>query len=1238
MADEELRLEVSADVSKATSDLNAFITTMGKMRGEGVALDDVIDKFDTRLTKVSKTLRDANTSTGGAATGTGKLAASSAQASQNLPRLRYALYDVSSALAVFGAAATAAAVAPYAIAIAWERSFADVRRTTDGTAAQLDLLESQFINLAQTIPVSFKALSEIGSLAGQLNVPRQEIAEFTELVAKFSATTDVSIDASATAFARLSQLLPPLAGGYEALGSSILQVGINSIATESQIIAISTQIAGIANQAGLSADEVFGLSAALASLGIQPELARGTITRLFGNIGRAVSSGGTALQDFGAVADMTGKQFEAAWSEAPMDALLSFFEGLGNKEGPAAEAALRALGITSVRDVPAILRLSQNVDLLRLNLADSAEGAENATELNRQYGIIAETVAEKITLLSNNFQALLATLGQSATGIGGFIDLLNGLLQRMTDIASDPFWSVVATGVLGLSLLAGVLALAGAAMVRTAASVLALRTAMTELNISTLRGNAGLASAIPLILGTGRAATGAAVGVRTLTTAVKALSVAGVALLGVELAGGISDWARDWRGGTVDVDHLSDAMSKGAISAQDFEAALGSIGRSNALLPSVLWDETQAMDEGLRALGDSTLSYFNNSFTGLTGWVVDTFSGTKAAIGEYQQALIDAYNAGNIVEAVDEYRRLNEAVLAAGGSQQAFNENFAEFIDLLDPAAYGAALADQQAEAANALTEEYALLVEQIDGLISAHTEEVDATLRSQDAIYSLGESLRENGASFDEFSAGGRANMQALLQAVNAIAAQTPGDAAAIANNLNALFRSIVEGGYASANQMNVLRNIISSLGGVTGSATIPMVELGNGFQAAAVKATRTAKAAREVRKEVVTLKDYASDLAGVMSRAFEIRFSSQTAMDQVTSRWIDLNEEMAEYRRKVRELTADRKVTKYFLSIAEAYGDTLRAGVLRSDLADIDAELAEAQAGVSTELKGNSKAAIENRATITGLVKGYQDYITELAASGASQAELNQAVQRSQREFEAQATALGYSTKQLQPYIKSFRDMKVVIDNVPRNITVNANTDPALQALAEFEAALKKLSGKSYPGPTISNPTDAKAIRRMALEAEIAARADWISQLRRSGNYSGAIQASDSIARMREQLRTGSFKEGGYTGSGGTSAPAGIVHGKEFVFTAEATRNAGVGNLYGMMRAFEQGRGYQGGGYVAARATASSTGPNVFILDQAQYQGLINSGKVVVQLGSEQIANAVNNANQQYANLGRS
>ncbi|MDI1261733.1 MAG: phage tail length tape measure family protein [bacterium] len=56
--------------------------------------------------------------------------------------------------------------------------------------------------------------------------------------------------------------------------------------------------------------------------------------------------------------------------------------------------------------------------------------------------------------------------------------------------------------------------------------------------------------------------------------------------------------------------------------------------------------------------------------------------------------------------------------------------------------------------------------------------------------------------------------------------------------------------------------------------------------------------------------------------------------------------------------------------------------------------------------------------------------------------------------------------------------------------------------------------------------------------------------------------------------------FAKGGYTGNGAANSAAGVVHGKEYVFSAKATARIGKGNLDALHGA---AKGYAGGGYVA-------------------------------------------------------
>jgi len=141
---------------------------------------------------------------------------------------------------------------------------------------------------------------------------------------------------------------------------------------------------------------------------------------------------------------------------------------------------LRELGVTSVRDVPALQRLAQNWELYGELLDISNVAFTEGIEINKQYGIVANTVAEKLNLVTNNFTALIATVGAGGTAIGPLLDGLNAMLKHFTELANNPFVQVLSSIVGVISVLTGVMFLLGSGMARMVASGLAMTQVFRE--------------------------------------------------------------------------------------------------------------------------------------------------------------------------------------------------------------------------------------------------------------------------------------------------------------------------------------------------------------------------------------------------------------------------------------------------------------------------------------------------------------------------------------------------------------------------------------------------------------------------------------------------------------------------------------------------------------------------------------------------------------------------------------
>lgn len=396
------------------------------------------------------------------------------------------------------------------------------------------------------------------------------------------------------------------------------------------------------------------------------------------------------------------------------------------------------------------------------------------------------------------------------------------------------------------------------------------------------------------------------------------------------------------------------------------------------------------------------------------------------------------------------------------------------------------------------------------------------------------------------------------------------------------------------------------------------------------------------ETAVKVRTLKDYSNDLSSVWGRAFDIRFSSSSTLDAITKTFQDMRDATDEAARSIQKLQSDLQglqsdlnIQQYFLGIATNYGDSKRAEAisakiadLQSQIADKTAELNKQQTANSKELTGNTAAAITNRDAIRGLVQQYQDHIAALASSGLTQDQLAIATEQLRQDFISQATQLGYNRDELSLYEQSFRDVTVAIQNVPRDITVTANVDPALQALNEFiaQAQANAARGGSDAGSDFAN----------AFNDALGSGLDAAANVARTGAAVIASVLNSPLSRAdggsgKRFGVGGSFAGGGYTGPGGKFQPAGVVHRGEYVIPKrDVNQRTGLpfADALGRLQRGARGRsGYSGGGYVSPPTTPGRMVVDLSALSIQQIGMVMDK---VISVGGEVIGAT---ASKQYA-----
>lgn len=859
--------------------------------------------------------------------------------------LRYAMHDVASTMAVVGSATIGVAAATIGMAAKYESAMANVTRTNNLTTAGTEEMKNAFLGLSQEIPVAFGELAEIGTLAGQLGITgATNVENFTETVAKFASVTDVSTESAATALGRLDTLLNDSKGGYDELGSAILEVGVNSLATESEIIATASQIASVGKQANFTAAGVIGLAGSFASLGVAPESARGTTLRAMSQINTAVAMGGEGLEKFASLAGKTSEEFVAAWSKSGNSAA-TFGDVLAGikAQGGSAETVIRSLGITATRDVNSFLKLSDNVEVYRNNLESATRGVENHSAVDQAFGIIAETLTSKLQILGQSFSGLVATLGEGTTGpLGTMATVLNAILVATTELAKNPFVQWVAGIATAAAIGAGAITLLFAAVARGTASAIAFRQIWVELALAFSGTSVAAVGAAGSITGLSLAQQGAAITGRALAASMTLLRAAsgpvGLALTAVVAAiATISHFAKS---SEADVDKVTSAFGR-AKTAMDMFAV---VGENNAPLQGVTEDAKRFNDQ-LLIIADSSGTVWERIRAGFatTGEASAGFQEDLAEIDGQLKAIAEV----DMTEAIDRFNvladatdgsdksltsliggmsGLQEEILAAAGAagvvvnglsdteEQALalalamgtaghdSELFESSLNAVEDAAYDAADAAYQ-------------LGQDIDDAFAAQ----DSLADFADSFADLVEGVATGGEVFSLFTEAGRENMGNLQTVIKSAIENSANMGVSAAEAVGIVFQQLnlsagttasllsqlggmgipnfdvpaIQSYLDSSRQLTTagsalsagLRNVAAEARANAAETRESSKENRDAAKSEKDRAKATKESEEELRKSQRTLKDYSSDLKGVFDRVYELRFSVSNTKDATQS-----------------------------------------------------------------------------------------------------------------------------------------------------------------------------------------------------------------------------------------------------------------------------------------------------------------------------------------------------------------
>ena len=378
-------------------------------------------RLKAELMGVANTVREVNTSMAAQTVASGKATKGVKGFLKGMTNVRWALVNV--ALVAMTLKGIFNVLLKGAIEL--ESGMANVRKTTGLNADQIDQLRREFIELSTILPIAAKDLAEIGVVAGQLGLGKdnvEEIRNFVSVVAMMSTATGMAAEDAARDLAKISQAFGmPIANAVN-LASVINELENTSAATSQEISESMKRVGVSASQLGMSTEFVAALETTLISAGMKSSRAgtrmRSAINTIAADVGKFASLTNQTFDNF-------QEKLETNAEGALLDVVKAFIEmGVSSQKTATAVEYFGKIGGF------AIATLAGDYDELERHVKTARDEMESGNSIIAETAAQLETTAMQWDMLTNSVKShFLST--------EGWVNKLLTQARNMGDIKRD---------------------------------------------------------------------------------------------------------------------------------------------------------------------------------------------------------------------------------------------------------------------------------------------------------------------------------------------------------------------------------------------------------------------------------------------------------------------------------------------------------------------------------------------------------------------------------------------------------------------------------------------------------------------------------------------------------------------------------------------------------------------------------------------------------------------------------
>lgn len=298
-----------------------------------------------------------------------------------------------------------------------ESAFAWVQKTLNATDAEFKKIEQDIFNISKRTPVATEELFKIAEVGWRMWLAADEVAIFTDTVAKLSTAIDwVGAEQASEQLARILDFWGQSVANIDRLGASLVWLGNNFKANEAQILNFSERIGAIWGILWLTSSDILWVSTAFVDAGINAESGWTAVQKVLASLNSAARQWWEDLEKFARIAWLSSEQFAKAFDEDAIWTFQQFVDWLADW-GKDASIFLDDVWLSSERLKTAFLAVAASWGTLNDAIALANEEFVNWVALQDEFTKRLQTNESQLLIQQNRWDAWKVAVWSSLSDV-----------------------------------------------------------------------------------------------------------------------------------------------------------------------------------------------------------------------------------------------------------------------------------------------------------------------------------------------------------------------------------------------------------------------------------------------------------------------------------------------------------------------------------------------------------------------------------------------------------------------------------------------------------------------------------------------------------------------------------------------------------------------------------------------------------------------------------------------------